>query len=230
MFKEFGVRLNFTPTVIGNDLIHLKVKPEVSALDFANGVVVSGFRVPALSTRRTETEVELQNGQTFAIAGPDEQHADQQHVEDPRHRRHPDPRAAVPQQGAPEEPDRARRHDHADDHPPGSTGVSEGLPSLVEPYLGAPDKTYPNPTPWVGSPRYPANQPAPRTGGTNDARAAGVRPVQRSPRRRRASRRRSLLRRRRPPRPRRSAAVRSRRPRSSRRRNPSRRPSRPRRS
>src|SRR5687767_10425001 len=67
-FKEFGVRLNFTPTVIG-DRVHLKVRPEVSTLDFANAVVLQGFRIPALSTRRTETELELANGQTFAIAG-----------------------------------------------------------------------------------------------------------------------------------------------------------------
>jgi len=49
--------------------VHLKVKPEVSTLDFGNAVVLSGFRIPALSTRRTETELELRNGQTFAIAG-----------------------------------------------------------------------------------------------------------------------------------------------------------------
>jgi pilus assembly protein CpaC len=67
-YKEFGVRLNFTPVVQGNR-IHLKVRPEVSTLDFTNAVVLNGFRIPALSTRRTETEVELQNGQTFAIAG-----------------------------------------------------------------------------------------------------------------------------------------------------------------
>ena len=67
-FKEFGVRLNFTPTVNG-DRIHLKVRPEVSTLDFNNAVVLSGFRIPAITTRRTETELELQNGQTFAIAG-----------------------------------------------------------------------------------------------------------------------------------------------------------------
>jgi pilus assembly protein CpaC len=67
-FKEFGVRLNFTPTVIGNR-VHLKVKPEVSSLDFANAVSLNGFRIPALTTRRTETELELGNGQTFAIAG-----------------------------------------------------------------------------------------------------------------------------------------------------------------
>jgi pilus assembly protein CpaC len=67
-FKEFGVRLNFTPTVNG-DRVHLKVRPEVSTLDFNNAVVLSGFRIPAITTRRTETELELQNGQTFAIAG-----------------------------------------------------------------------------------------------------------------------------------------------------------------
>ena len=69
LFKEFGVRLSFTPTVIGNDLVHLKVAPEVSALDFSNAITIEGFRIPALSTRRTQTEVELRSGQTFAIAG-----------------------------------------------------------------------------------------------------------------------------------------------------------------
>ena len=67
-FKEFGVRLNFTPVVVG-DRVRLKVRPEVSTLDFANGILLQGFRVPALATRRTETELELRHGQTFAIAG-----------------------------------------------------------------------------------------------------------------------------------------------------------------
>ena len=69
MFKEFGVRLNFTPTVAGDNRVRLKVRPEVSTLDFGNAIVLQGFRIPALSTRRTETELELDNGQTFAIAG-----------------------------------------------------------------------------------------------------------------------------------------------------------------
>ena len=68
-FKEFGVRLNFTPTVTSSGKIRLKVKPEVSALDFNNAVNIGGFLIPALSTRRAETEVELADGQTFAIAG-----------------------------------------------------------------------------------------------------------------------------------------------------------------
>ena len=67
-FKEFGVRLTFKPTIAG-DLIRLHVKPEVSSLDFNNGVLLEGFRIPALTTRRAETDVELRDGQSFAIAG-----------------------------------------------------------------------------------------------------------------------------------------------------------------
>jgi pilus assembly protein CpaC len=67
-FKEFGIRLNFRPTIAG-DVIRLHVRPEVSSLDFNNGVTISGFRIPALTTRRAETDVELRDGQSFAIAG-----------------------------------------------------------------------------------------------------------------------------------------------------------------
>ncbi|HEX4348062.1 MAG TPA: pilus assembly protein N-terminal domain-containing protein [Vicinamibacterales bacterium] len=67
-YKEFGIRLSFTPIVQGTR-VHLKVRPEVSTLDFANAITLNGFRIPALSTRRTETELELENHQTFAIAG-----------------------------------------------------------------------------------------------------------------------------------------------------------------
>jgi pilus assembly protein CpaC len=68
-FKEFGVRLQFTPVIMPNGNIHLKVAPEVSTLDFANALTISGFTVPALSTRKAETEFELQDGQSFVIAG-----------------------------------------------------------------------------------------------------------------------------------------------------------------
>jgi pilus assembly protein CpaC len=68
-FKEFGIRLSFTPVLSADGTIHLKVKPEVSTLDFANAVTVSGFVLPALSTRRVESEMSLADGQTFAIAG-----------------------------------------------------------------------------------------------------------------------------------------------------------------
>jgi len=69
LFKEFGVRLRFTPTIEANGTIRLKVAPEVSALDFSNALTVSGFLIPALTTRRAETEIALRDGQTFAIAG-----------------------------------------------------------------------------------------------------------------------------------------------------------------
>jgi pilus assembly protein CpaC len=68
LFKEFGVRLNFRPTIAG-DTIRLKVRPEVSSLDFNNGITLQGFRIPSLITRRAETDVELRDGQSFAIAG-----------------------------------------------------------------------------------------------------------------------------------------------------------------
>jgi pilus assembly protein CpaC len=68
-FKEFGVKLKFTPVIMPNGNIHLRVVPEVSTLDFANALTISGFTVPALSTRRADTEFELQDGQSFVIAG-----------------------------------------------------------------------------------------------------------------------------------------------------------------
>jgi pilus assembly protein CpaC len=161
VFKEFGIRLSFTPTVLGGDLINLKVKPEVSALDFANAIVLDGFRIPALSTRRTETEVELRDGQTFAIAGL-------------LNNTVTDTMRKIPGIGdipilgwlfkskamskAQTElvvmitPSIIRR---------GQMGVSEGLPSPMEPFMDAPSKRLPAPDPYVGSPRYPANQPAP---------------------------------------------------------------------
>jgi pilus assembly protein CpaC len=68
-FREFGIRLSFVPRVTAEGTIKLHVKPEVSTIDPANGVTVSGFRIPALSTRRIETDIELGEGQSFAIAG-----------------------------------------------------------------------------------------------------------------------------------------------------------------
>jgi len=68
-FREFGVGLAFTPTVLGEDMINVKVRPEVSSIDNTNGVSLNGVAVPGLSVRRTETTVELRDGQSFAIAG-----------------------------------------------------------------------------------------------------------------------------------------------------------------
>jgi pilus assembly protein CpaC len=68
-FKEFGVKLDFTPVIMPNGNIHLTVAPEVSTLDFADALTISGFTIPALSTRKAETEFELRDGQSFVIAG-----------------------------------------------------------------------------------------------------------------------------------------------------------------
>jgi pilus assembly protein CpaC len=163
-FKEFGVRLNFTPTVLGGDLIHLKLRPEVSSLDFANAVSLEGFRIPALSTRRTETEVELRDGQTFAIAGLMNNTLTSSMSKIPgigdipilgllfRSKAHQKNQTELVVMIT---PTIIRK---------GQMGVSEGLPSLVEPYMGRPDKTYPNPDAFTGSPRYPTNKQAPNDG------------------------------------------------------------------
>jgi pilus assembly protein CpaC len=164
-FKEFGVRLNFTPTVLGGDLINLKVRPEVSALDFSNALTVSGFRVPALTTRRTETEVELRDGQTFAIAGLMNNTVTSTMSKIPgigdipilgmlfKSKAHQKNQTELVVMITPTIIKR------------GQMGVSEALPNPVEPYMGAPDKSVPNPSAYVGSPRYPVSQPATRPGG-----------------------------------------------------------------
>ncbi|HEV2830306.1 MAG TPA: type II and III secretion system protein family protein [Pyrinomonadaceae bacterium] len=69
VFKEYGVRLNFKPTIIDEDHIRLELEPEVSTLDFANGVKFDGFVIPGLRTRRAHTGVELRDGQSFALGG-----------------------------------------------------------------------------------------------------------------------------------------------------------------
>jgi pilus assembly protein CpaC len=172
MFKEFGIRLNFTPTVLAGDLINLKVRPEVSALDFTNAITLSGFRIPALSTRRTETEVELRDGQTFAIAGLMNNTVTSTMSKIPGI-------GDVPILGL-----LFRSNAHQKNQTElvvmitptiikrGQMGVSEGLPSPVEPYMEAPEKRLPSPAPYIGSPHYPANQPP--AGGSADADAAAA--------------------------------------------------------
>jgi pilus assembly protein CpaC len=68
-FREYGIRLTFLPTITPRGTIHMQVAPEVSALDFSNGLEISGFNVPALTTRKIDTQIELNDGQSFAIGG-----------------------------------------------------------------------------------------------------------------------------------------------------------------
>jgi hypothetical protein len=167
-FKEFGIKLNFTPTLVGDNLIHLKVRPEVSSLDFANGVSIQGFRVPALTTRRTETEVELQDGQTFAIAGLMNNTVSTTMSKIPGIGDIPILgllfRSKQAQKAQTElvvmiTPTILRRN---------STGVSPSVPDIIEPYLGPSKKTMPPPAPWSRGedPQVnasPTSAPAPAT-------------------------------------------------------------------
>ena len=68
-FKEYGIRLNFIPTITPRGTIRLQVAPEVSALDFGDAVTISGFMEPAITVRRVKTEIELGDRQSFAIGG-----------------------------------------------------------------------------------------------------------------------------------------------------------------
>ena len=147
VFKEFGVRLRFTPTITGGGYVHLKVAPEVSSLDFANAVVLEGFRVPALQTRRTETEVELRDGQTFAISGLLDRNMNE------TLRRVPGIgdipilgylfRSQAYQKNNTELVVMITPHIIRRDSP----GVTPNLPGLVEPFLPAPPRTIPMPAP-----------------------------------------------------------------------------------
>jgi pilus assembly protein CpaC len=170
-FKEYGVRLHFTPTVLGGELINLKIRPEVSSLDFNNAIIVEGFRVPALVTRRAETEVELMDGQTFAIAGLLNNTAVSQMRKVPglgdipvlgllfKSRAYQKDQTELVVMVTPQI---VRR---------GSTGASQGIPSLVEPFMPANDKPIAPPSPYVGSPVYPPQ------GGGASAPASAPQPV-----------------------------------------------------
>jgi pilus assembly protein CpaC len=69
VFRDYGVKVDFTPTVSADGTIDMKIMPEVSALDYSNAVVISGYTLPAISTRRADTRVELRSGQSFVISG-----------------------------------------------------------------------------------------------------------------------------------------------------------------
>ena len=165
MFKEFGVRLNFTPTVLGGDLIHLKVKPEVSSLDFTNAVDDRGLPHPRARDAPHRDRSRAARRTDVRDRRPDEQHADVARC------------TKIP--GIGDIPIlgllfKSKAHQKNQTElvvmitpqiiKKGQMGVSEGLPSLVEPYLARPNKTYPSPDPYVGSPRYPADQPQPKEG------------------------------------------------------------------
>jgi pilus assembly protein CpaC len=170
MFKEFGVRLRFTPTITSEGTIQLKVMPEVSSLDFSNAIQMNGFTVPAISTRRTETEVELRDGQTFAIAGLIDNSVNQTVQKVPGLGDIPILgllfKSRAYQKNATElvvmiTPQILRRD---------SVGVTDHLPRQVEPYLPYEQKTIPPPAPAFSTPE--ARSVAPVGDASADADAA----------------------------------------------------------
>jgi hypothetical protein len=111
-FKEYGVRLNFIPTITPRGTIRLQVSPEVSALDFSNAVTISGFTEPAITVRRVKTEVELNEGQSFAIGGLLDNRETPDFHEDPIYWKCSNPGQTLPVNS--EEPHQHRTHRNCD--------------------------------------------------------------------------------------------------------------------
>jgi pilus assembly protein CpaC len=180
-YKEFGIRLNFTPTVVG-DRIHLHVRPEVSSLDYSNAVLLQGFRIPALSTRRTETELELVNGQTFAIAGLISSQMNKTLQKIPGIGDIPILGLLFQSQAAQKDRTELVVMITPQILPVNSPGVTPNLPRLIEPYLPpvVPKKGLDNPPPAFSEPRdraaapsaTPAPAPTTATGTTSNAASA----------------------------------------------------------
>jgi pilus assembly protein CpaC len=149
IFKEFGIRLNFTPTVTATGRVRLKVRPEVSTLDFNNAIVLEGFRIPALTTRRTETELELRNGQTFAIAGLINNTATQSLQKIPGIGDIPILGLLFRSKAAQKQQTELVVMITPEILPQTSNGVTGELPRLIEPYMPPPatNRSFPSPPP-----------------------------------------------------------------------------------
>jgi Flp pilus assembly CpaE family ATPase len=117
VYREFGVRLNFTPEVLSDSTIKLRVRPEVSELDFSNAVTLSGFRIPALRTRRIETSVDVPRDRSFIISGCSTT-SGSRCVRASRSHEHPDSREPVLEHAVAAERVRAHRDRDADRHHP----------------------------------------------------------------------------------------------------------------
>jgi pilus assembly protein CpaC len=176
-WKEFGIRLNFTPTVNG-DRVHLKVKPEVSTLDFGNAIVLQGFKIPALSTRRADTEIELRNGQTFAVAGLLNNTASQTLQKVPGIGDIPILGLLFKSKAAQKQQTELVVMITPEILPPTSQGITGDLPRLNEPYLGPmpQKKSFPSPPPaFQGSGSSGANVTPIGPNGSQPAPVAGQR-------------------------------------------------------
>ena len=154
VFKEFGIRLTFTPTVIG-DRVHLKVRPEVSTLDFANAVTLSGFRVRADDTSDRD-RARAAERPDIRDRRPHEQLGDVNPFQGTGHWGHCDSGAPLQEQGCAEAADRAHRDAITPQIlPNNSSGVTRDLPRMQEPFLPAlpQQKLLPEPPPAFSGPR-----------------------------------------------------------------------------
>ena len=136
VFKEFGIRLSFLPTSPSTAPSSMHVKPEVSTIDVANAVLYSGFTIPALSTRRMETNVELGEGQSFVIGGLIDARVTETMSKMPGLSEHSDSRGAVQEPPGTEIEQRADRHGDAGNHhaaeprrPQAASAHAEGVPA-----------------------------------------------------------------------------------------------------
>ena len=114
-YREFGVRLNFLGEIISDSLVKLRVRPEVSSLDFANAVLVSGFRVPAFRTRRVESTVDVRRDRSLIISGMFGTEEERVKTGIPAAHAHPDSRPALLEHALSEERIGADRDRHAGD-------------------------------------------------------------------------------------------------------------------
>ena len=111
-FKPFGIELNFIPRVVDKDVINLELLAAVSAIDPNNGVIFNGFQIDAFTRRETSTTVEMRDGDSFAIAGPDPGRFPRQREPAPVAGRRAGPGRALPQRRLPALADRACHHHH----------------------------------------------------------------------------------------------------------------------
>ena len=126
-FKKFGVGLSFTPTVLKDGLINMKIEPEVSELDNTQGIQIGGVAVPGLIVRRANTTVELKDGQSFMLAGLLQSVNAKRPLANALARQYSDFRRAVPQRALSAPRNRSCHHDHAAYRAAGSAGPGDAF-------------------------------------------------------------------------------------------------------
>jgi Flp pilus assembly secretin CpaC len=157
-YREFGVRLTFAPEVLNDSLVKLRVRPEVSDLDFANSITLSGFRIPALRTRRVETSVDVPRDRSFIISGLFNNQREQVRTGHPDSHGHPDPGQPVFEHSLAAQRDRARGDRHPDGYRPAPSPTAGR--ARLQPDAGLPAREAIEPRVQPGTlPPAPARRP-----------------------------------------------------------------------